>query len=88
MNLWKIDLETKVIKELDFSWSSDPISKIAETTILHNAGIVAQLQGDIPVFYKGIYHQGKDPFKDPHIYDVYEDSRSKTLANWYYVINS
>ncbi len=84
-NLWNKGLETKVVKELDFSWSSDPISRIETTTILHNAGIVAQTQGDIPVFYKGVYHQGKDPFKEPHIYDVYENEKSKTLANWYYV---
>lgn len=84
-NLWLREQETKVIKELDFSWSSDPLSKISETTILHNAGIVAQTQGDVPVFYKGVYHQGNDPFKDPHMYDVYENEKSKNLANWYYV---
>ncbi len=84
-NLWYKGLETKVVKELDFSWSSDHISKLETTSILHNAGIVSQLQGDIPVFYKGTYHQGKDPFTDPHLQYVFENEKSKTLCNWYYV---
>jgi len=84
-NLWKTEAETKVIPEMEFAWSSDSIDKLKNTTILHNAGIVGRLQGDISVFYKGDYHQGKSPFKDSHLEFVYNDEKSKTLCNHYYV---
>lgn len=75
----------KVVPEMNFAWSSDNISKMENIGILHNAGIVGQLQGDIPVFYKGTYHQGKDPFTDPHLEFVYNNESSKSLCNHYYV---
>lgn len=84
-NLWLREQETKIIPEMDFAWSSDNISKIESAPILHNAGIVSLTQGDIPVFYKGAYHQGKSPFSDPHLEEVYNNEKSKTLCNWYYV---
>lgn len=84
-NLWFREQETKIVPEMNFAWSSDPISKVDNIGIFHNAGIVSQKQGDIPVFYKGIYHLGKDPFTDPHLDIVYNNEKSKTLANWYYV---
>jgi|GEM_PF-1109638 len=83
--LWARNQETKVVPEMEFSWSSDGISKLENTSIFHNAGIVAQNQGDIPVFYKGIYHVGKNPFNDPHLELVYNNEKSKSLCNWYYV---
>ena len=84
-NLWLRDQETKVIPELEFAWSSDRIEKLEKTTILHNAGIVANTQGDIPTFYKGMYHAGKDPFSDPHLTEVLNNEKSKTLCNHYYL---
>jgi hypothetical protein len=84
-NLWFFNRETKVVPEMNFAWSSDKIEKLNNTGILHNAGIVSEKQGDIPVFYKGKYHQGKDPFSDPHLEDVYNNEKYKTLCNWYYV---
>lgn len=84
-NLWYKNYQVKVIPEMDFAWSSDPIQKLDKVGIFHNAGVVAQLQGDIPVFYKGVYHQGRDPFTDPHLEEVYNNERSKTLCNWFYV---
>lgn len=91
--LWKKNQETKVIPEMDFAWSSDSIEVLNSKTILHNAGIVDKhqtikkdgLEIRIPTFFKGDYHQGKDPFTDPHLEFVYNDERSKTLCNHYYV---
>jgi hypothetical protein len=83
-NLWLQNKETKVVKELDFAWSSDGIKRLDSVGILHNAGIVSSTQGDIPVFYKGTYHQGKNPFKDPHLEIVLNDEKSKTLCSYYY----
>lgn len=84
-NIWLRGQETKVIPEMEFSWSSDPIAKLQRTGILHNAGIVGNTQGDIPTFYKGNYHTGNSPFEDPYFYKVLHDEKSKTLCNHYYV---
>lgn len=83
-NLWLKNKETKVVKEMDFAWASDNISKLDTVGIFHNAGITSPLQGDIPVFYKGTYHQGKDPLSDPHLETVLNDEKSKTLCSYYY----
>jgi hypothetical protein len=84
-NLWHRNYETKVIPEMEFSWSSDHISRLERTGILHNAGIVSNRQGDVPTFYKGHYHAGQDPFDDPYLMEMYNDEKSKTLCNHYYV---
>ena len=84
-NLWYRDYEAKVIPELEFSWSSDHINRLSRTGILHNAGIVGNHQGDIPTFYKGMYHAGKDPFDDPRLMELYNDEKNKTLCNNYYI---
>lgn len=84
-NLWYNNREVKIVPELNFTWSSDNIEKISKTSILHNAGIVSSLQNNIPVFYKGDYHRGKDPFKDPRLEEIYNNEQSKTLCSHYYV---
>jgi len=38
-NLWKRDRKTKIIKELNFTWATEPIVKWGENSIFHNAGI-------------------------------------------------
>lgn len=83
--LWYRGQETKVVKELDFAFSSDNISKFEEVSILHNSGITGDIQNDIPVFYKGRYHIGTDPFKDDYFYSVAENEANATLCNGYYV---
>lgn len=80
-NLWLLKKETKVVKELDFAWSSDPIARLDNVGILHNAGIVANIQSGVPVFYKGTYHQGKNPFNDPHLDEVL---KYDSLCSHYY----
>lgn len=84
-NLWLLEKEVKIVKEMDFAWSSDPIKRVSEVGILHNAGIVSETQGDIPVFYKGKYHQGNNPLYDPKLKELYNNEKTKTLANWYYI---
>lgn len=84
-NIWKTEKEAKIVSEMAFAWSSDNINSLDDKGILHNAGITGLTQGDIPVFYKGVYHQGKHPFQDPHVELVYNNEKSKTLCNHYYV---
>jgi len=83
-NLWERNKETKVVPEMDFAWASDNISKLENRGILHNAGITGLLQGDVPVFYKGQYHQGKSPFSDSYLEEIYNNEKSKTLCSYYY----
>jgi hypothetical protein len=51
-NIWKRNMETKVVKELDFSWSVTPIGEWHKRAIYHNAGVVNSSTG---MFYKGDY---------------------------------
>lgn len=83
-NLWKIGA-CKVVEELEFSWSSDPINKLETTGILHNAGITDKnMGGQYPAFYKGSYHTGLDPLTDPHLQVVINNETSKKYCNHYY----
>ena len=52
-NLWLNKNETKITKDLDFSWATDDIKKYEETPILHMAGVTDNLKGS--KFYKGDY---------------------------------
>jgi hypothetical protein len=83
-NLWLRNQQTKVIPELAFAWAPDPITKLDTHTILHNAGITGPFMESTPYFYKGAYHLGKDPFKDPHLDTVLNNEKSKTKCTWYY----
>ena len=76
-NLWKRNLETKVVPELDFSWASDRIERVNKLPIFHNAGITGDYMGTMPCFYKGKYHMGSDPFDDvAHLENVYKIGRA------------
>jgi hypothetical protein len=83
-NLWLRDAETRVIPEMGFSWAPDPITKLDTHPILHNAGIVSTSMDGYNCFYKGKYHKGLDPSKDPHLDNVLNDEKSKTRCTWYY----
>ncbi len=83
--LWFRGNDVKIVPEMEFAWASDPISKIGKVGIYHNAGIVSNYMGDKPVFYKGTYHAGLNPFEDPHLEVVYNSEKSKSLSGWYYV---
>ena len=82
-NLWLREQETKVVDELAFAWAPDPLKKLETHTILHNAGITGTEMGH-PVFYKGKYHLGQDPTKDPHLDVVLTNEKSQNYCTWYY----
>lgn len=86
-NLWYRNQETKVVPEMEFAWSSDPIAKLDKPNIgiLHNAGIPGPELAGIPVFFKGKYVSGNSPFKDPDLYKCHLNEKTKTLCNWYYI---
>lgn len=84
-NLWLRNQQTKVIPELAFAWAPDPITKLDTHTILHNAGITGPFMGNVPYFYKGAYHLGKDPFNDPHLNVVFQHEESKKKCTHYYI---
>ena len=51
-NLWKRNKKTKIIKELNFTWATEPIIKWGENSIFHNAGINNNKDN---AFYKANY---------------------------------
>ena len=83
-NLWYRNLETKVVKELDFAWATEPIEKLNSCTIYHNAGVTGKYMNDIPYFYKGAYHTGQNPLLDEHLETVINNEQSKKHCTWYY----
>ena len=83
-NLWYRNLETKVVKELDFAWATEPIEKLNSCTIYHNAGVTGKYMNNIPYFYKGAYHTGQDPLLDEHLQIVINNEQSKKHCTWYY----
>lgn len=83
-NLWFIEKEVRIIRNLDFAWAHDPIKNLEFCTIYHNAGITELLYDNCPAFFKGAYRQGEDPFKEQHIQDVLNNTDSKKYCTWYY----
>lgn len=92
-NLWRRGC-CKTAPELEFAWVHDPISKLEKVNIYHNAGATnthtvmgKDKDGNeikYPVFYKGKYHQGNNPFKDEHLDDVLTHEETKKHCTWYY----
>jgi len=78
-NLWLNGNNTKIVKELDFSWATDDIKKYEKHPILHMAGVTENLRDT--KFYKGDYIN-KDPIetlnKNPRHFD-YIDKNSSTV---------
>jgi len=72
-NAWLRGYNTNVIKEMDFSWSVEPIEKFGQTCIYHNAGVV----GNEPtkLFYKALYTQSLPYYDDLTIIDETKASR-------------
>lgn len=83
--LWYNKQEAKVISEMDFAWSTDNISRLTTTSILHNAGIGSDNSNGYPAFYKGKYHQGQNPFDDSHLQIVMNNEVSKNHCTHYYL---
>jgi hypothetical protein len=72
-NAWFFGHQTKVVKELDFGWSTSDISDSVKYKILHNAGVGDSKSG---MFFKGEY-TNKLP------YNTYLDL-DKNRASYYY----
>lgn len=83
-NLWYNNIETKVVKTLEFAWAPDHLNKLEWCTIFHNAGIASIEQGGYPCFYKGKYVDGSNPFIDPHLDVILNNEESKKHCTWYY----
>ena len=83
-NLWVREKEVKVIDEMGFSWAPDPVEKLKTHPIFHNAGIVGTQMDGYACFYKGKYHNGGDPTKDPHLEVVLNDEKSQKRCTWFY----
>lgn len=83
-NLWLKGAEVKVVPELDFSWASDKIEVLETKTIFHNAGITGEMMDGHMCFYKGKYHRGSDPLKDPKLDEMLSNEETKKYGTWYY----
>ena len=66
-NLWKRDVRTDSWNKMDFAWSTDPIEKIDEVFIYHDAGALSkrmELNGKkVTMFAKGEFKK-KSPLTD------------------------
>ena len=67
-----------------FAWAPDPTSKLETHHIYHNAGITGDNTHGYPTFYKGKYHRGEDPFKDPHLNTILNNEKSKQHCTYFY----
>jgi hypothetical protein len=78
-NLWKFGIETKVVKELDFSWATDSISTYNTKPILHMAGVTENSKSK--KFYKGdfININPIEKLKGDKNYFDYIDLNSSTI---------
>ncbi len=83
-NIWARGMESKVVKEMDFAWSTDHIHKLDTVGIFHNAGVTGEMHGETPMFYKGKYHAGMIPFTD-NLTNILNNEQNQTLCNNYYV---
>jgi hypothetical protein len=77
-NLWYFDKETKITKELDFSWATDDMNVYEKKPILHMAGVTDDLKNT--KFYKGdfILVNPLEKLKENINYFDYVDSNSST----------
>lgn len=78
-NLWLSGYETKITKELDFSWATDSIEIYEKKQILHMAGVTDDLK--TTKFYKGEFIN-VDPIQkliEDNSYFDYVDNKSSTI---------
>ena len=78
-NLWYFGKETKITKELDFSWATDDVKVYDKRPILHMAGVTADLKDT--KFFKGdfINVSPLDKLKEDIMYFDYVDKNSSTI---------
>jgi hypothetical protein len=73
-NAWFFGHQTKVVKEMDFGWSTNDISDTVKYKILHNAGVTDSKTG---MFYKG-------EFVNKLPYNTFLDLDKKKSSYYYY----
>jgi hypothetical protein len=83
-NIWVRGMESKVVKEMDFAWTTDHINRLEQCGIFHNAGATGESMGETPMFYKGKYHAGLLPFDD-NLEAIVNNEKNKAMCNNYYV---
>lgn len=83
-NIWARGMQSKVVKEMEFAWSTDLIQKLDTVGIFHNAGVMGETHGNTPMFYKGKYHAGLIPFTD-NLPSILNNEQNQKLCNNYYV---
>ena len=78
-NLWCFGKETKIIKDLDFSWATDDIDIYEKKPILHMAGVTDNLKHC--KFYKGEFIEVNPltKIKEDENYFNYVDKNSSTI---------
>lgn len=84
-NLWYLDKEVKVVPEMDFVWSIDPIEKLKNVGILHNAGVTGRYFKGAPMFYKGEFVKGKSPFSGDILESLASHPDNKRFVNNFYI---
>jgi len=77
-NLWYFGKETKITKELDFSWATDDVNIYNKKPILHMAGVTSELKNT--KFFKGefINVNPLEKLKEDISYFDYVDNNSST----------
>lgn len=98
-NIWHREMETKVVDEMKFAWSTDKKGILDYVAILHNAGITSdssvstwkidkegksvEVKG--PAFYKGRFHTGFNPLNDTSYTDsILNNPVSQEFCTHYY----
>jgi hypothetical protein len=77
-NLWYFGKETRIVKELDFSWATDDIRVYEQRPILHMAGVTQDLKNK--KFFKGdfINTSPLDKLREDISYFDYVENNSST----------
>ena len=98
-NIWYKGMETRVVDEMRFAWSTDKKLMLEHVAILHNAGITndssvstwkldeegknKEIKG--PAFFKGRFHTGNNPLNDKvYLENILENPVSQEFCTHYY----
>ena len=78
-NIWLMGKETRITKEMDFSWATDTLNQYDSKPILHMAGVVDEMKGR--KFYKGefINVNPLDKLKENINFFDYVEKNSSTI---------
>lgn len=89
-SLWKRGTDTKILPELNFTWSTDLKEKIKDTWWLHNAGVSDEDSLGGKTFFKGrryYVNNQRTPFdkeEESYLESILNDPITEQFANHYY----